>query len=108
MGSEIRRRLRWKSSTFSFLISSVIPSAPSDEQRALVNELNAVVRQTDEYQEADSAGQLIKIPTGDGMALVFYSNPEAPVECAFEISCALLTDWVRKSNRAIEREKASA
>ena len=34
-------------------------------------------------------GRLIKIPTGDGMALVFYNSPESPVECALEISRAL-------------------
>lgn len=60
-----------------------------DEQRAVIDELNSVVRETDEYREAESAGRLIKIPTGDGMALVFYSSPEAPVECALEISRGL-------------------
>src|SRR5207245_2295507 len=40
-------------------------------------------------QEAEAASRLIKIPTGDGMALVFYTSPEAPAQCAVQISGAL-------------------
>src|SRR5438270_8981766 len=60
-----------------------------NEQRALLDTLNQVVRHTDDFRSADAAGTLIKIPTGDGMALVFYKSPEEPVECALEISRAL-------------------
>jgi TolB-like protein/class 3 adenylate cyclase/Tfp pilus assembly protein PilF len=60
-----------------------------NEQRALVERLNEIVRRTDGYQAAETAGRLIKIPTGDGITLVFYQSPEAPVECALEISRAL-------------------
>src|ERR1700719_2937554 len=59
------------------------------EHRASVDQLNETVRSTDDFQAAEKAGRLIKIPTGDGMALVFYHNPEVPVECALEISRAL-------------------
>jgi Adenylate cyclase, family 3 (some proteins contain HAMP domain) len=61
---------------------------PINQQRASVERLNEIVRGTDEFQAAETAGRLIKIPTGDGMALVFYQSPEAPVECALEISRA--------------------
>ena len=61
----------------------------TDEQQALVNELNQIVRSSDEFNKAASAGRLMKIPTGDGMALIFYNSPEQPVECAVEISHAL-------------------
>src|SRR6202043_3001637 len=57
-----------------------------NEQRAVVDKLNQIVRQTEEFRRADGAGRLIKIPVGDGMALVFYDSPETPVECALEIS----------------------
>ena len=60
-----------------------------NEQRAAVDELTQVVRSSDQYQKAEAGGRLIKIPTGDGMALVFYTSPEAPVHCAVEISRAL-------------------
>jgi TolB-like protein/serine/threonine protein kinase/Tfp pilus assembly protein PilF len=62
---------------------------PVDEQRALIERLNKIVRGTDEFKAADGAGRLIKIPTGDGIALVFYSRPEAPLECAVQISRSL-------------------
>jgi TolB-like protein/class 3 adenylate cyclase/Tfp pilus assembly protein PilF len=60
-----------------------------NEQRALRDTLNQIVRNTEEFQTAEAAGRLIKIPTGDGMALVFYNSPEEPAECALEISRAL-------------------
>jgi TolB-like protein/class 3 adenylate cyclase/Tfp pilus assembly protein PilF len=60
-----------------------------NEQRALLDTLNHLVRGTEEFRSAEAARRLIKIPTGDGMALVFYNSPEAPVECALEISRAL-------------------
>ena len=60
-----------------------------NEQRAIRDTLNEIVRSTEEFRSADAAGRLIKIPTGDGMALVFYKSPEEPVECALEISRAL-------------------
>jgi class 3 adenylate cyclase len=60
-----------------------------NEQRAVVDELTTIVRGSDQYQKAEGAGRLIKIPTGDGMALVFYTSQEAPAQCAIEISGAL-------------------
>ena len=62
---------------------------PIDQQRALVERLNEIVQGTDEFQAAGTAGRLITIPTGDGITLVFYHSPEAPVECALEISRGL-------------------
>jgi len=60
-----------------------------DEQRVVFRELNLVVRATREYNRADVADQLISLPTGDGMALVFFASPEAPVRCAIEIAHSL-------------------
>ncbi len=60
-----------------------------NEQRGAVDELNRVVRGSDEFRKGESENRLLKIPTGDGMALVFYASPEAPVQCAIEISRAL-------------------
>src|SRR5712692_3611962 len=57
-----------------------------NQQRAVVDELTEVVRGSDQFQKAEAAGRLIKIPTGDGMVLVFYTSPEAPAQCAIEIS----------------------
>ena len=60
-----------------------------NEQRAAVDELTRIFRVTEQFQKAEAAERLIKIATGDGMALVFYTSPEAPVRRAIEISRAL-------------------
>jgi len=59
------------------------------DQHAAVEQLNQIVRASEQFQRADSAGRLLKVATGDGMALVFYTSPEAPAQCAVEISRAL-------------------
>src|SRR5437660_3962126 len=63
----------------------------TNEQQTLIDQLNQVVRSSEVLQSAEAAGRLIKIPTGDGMALVLYKSPAQPVECALEISHALKT-----------------
>jgi adenylate cyclase len=60
-----------------------------DEQRELQEQLNQIVKETQQVQAAEAANRLIRIPTGDGMALVFFNSPEAPVRCAIEMSQAL-------------------
>jgi TolB-like protein/Flp pilus assembly protein TadD len=60
-----------------------------DRQSELQKRLNEIVRGTRQFQIADGQGKLICLPTGDGMVLVFFNQPDAPVECAIEISAAL-------------------
>jgi TolB-like protein/Tfp pilus assembly protein PilF len=60
-----------------------------DEQRELQERLTQIVKETQQLRAAEAAGRLIRIATGDGMALVFFNSPEAPVRCAIEISQAL-------------------
>ena len=60
-----------------------------DDQRDLQEQLNQIVRGTERFRAAEAAGKLVRLPTGDGMALVFFASPEAPVQCALEISEAL-------------------
>src|SRR5438132_575475 len=61
----------------------------SSDQHAAVEELTRIVRASEQFQRAEVASRLLRIPTGDGMALVFYTSPEAPAQCAVEVSCAL-------------------
>jgi hypothetical protein len=61
----------------------------TDEQSEALQELNQIVRNTEAVREAESAGQLIILPTGDGMALAFTGSVEGPAECALEVSRAL-------------------
>src|SRR5215831_18550714 len=60
-----------------------------DEQRDYLHTLNEVVRETDSFRAADAAGKLTRLPTGDGMALLFATTPDAPVSCALQIAKAL-------------------
>ncbi len=60
-----------------------------DEQRNCTNRLNQIVRNTEQFRNAEAADKLIRLPTGDGMVLVFFTSPEAPVRCAVEIARAL-------------------
>ena len=62
---------------------------PMDQQRHRLRELQQVVLSSPEVIRAKSADQLISLPTGDGMALVFFEDPEAPVRCALELNRAL-------------------
>ena len=59
------------------------------EQREVVQQLTDIVRNTAQVQKSDASGKLIRIPLGDGMALVFFQTPEEPVQCAMEIARAL-------------------
>src|SRR5207245_5494121 len=58
-------------------------------KHAAIDELTRAVRTSEQFQNAEAAARLIKIPTGDGMALVFHQSPEEPVECAVEITRAM-------------------
>jgi len=60
-----------------------------NEQIEFLEELKQVVRGTRSFRAAESDGKLIRLPTGDGMALLFFRNLEEPVQCALEISRAL-------------------
>ncbi|HWX17510.1 MAG TPA: MASE1 domain-containing protein [Chthoniobacterales bacterium] len=61
----------------------------NNEQIELLQDLNHIVRSTECFRAAETAGKLIRVPTGDGMALLFFRSPEEPVRCALEISGAL-------------------
>jgi TolB-like protein/class 3 adenylate cyclase/Flp pilus assembly protein TadD len=60
-----------------------------NEQIEVLQELKRIVRSTECFRTAEASGKLIRVPTGDGMALLFFRNPEEPVRCALEISRAL-------------------
>ena len=60
-----------------------------DEEIEYLHELNQIVRSTECFRAAESTGKLIRVPTGDGMALLFFRSPEEPAQCALEISRTL-------------------
>jgi TolB-like protein/class 3 adenylate cyclase/Tfp pilus assembly protein PilF len=63
-----------------------------NEQIELMQQLNRIVRGTECFRDAEASGKLIRLPTGDGMVLLFFRNPEQPVRCALEISEALRSE----------------
>src|SRR6266478_6803393 len=60
-----------------------------NEQIELLQELNQIVRSTECFRRAEASGKLVRLPTGDGMALLFFRSPEEPAQCALEISQVL-------------------
>ena len=91
MPTEIKKKIELEVVHVLFLDIVGYSRRLTNEQQTLIDQLNQVVRSSEEFQSAEAAGRLIKIPTGDGMALVFYKSPAQPVECALEISRALKT-----------------
>src|SRR2546421_3415440 len=89
MPSEIKKEVTLEIVHVLFLDIVGYSKRLTDEQQALIDQLNQVVRSSAVFQKAEGADRLIKIPTGDGMALIFYNSPEQPVECALEISRVL-------------------
>jgi adenylate cyclase len=89
--TEIKKAVKLEIVHVLFLDIVGYSKALTDEQRGLIGRLNQAVRSSEEFQQAAAADRLIKIPTGDGMALIFYNSPEQPVNCALEISRALKT-----------------
>src|SRR5438128_7921290 len=89
MSAEIKKEIQLEIAHVLFIDIVGYSKLSINQQRAMVDELTEVVRGSDQFQKAEAAGRLIKIPTGDGMALVFYTSPEAPAQCAIEISRAL-------------------
>lgn len=89
MSSEIKKEIELEIAYVLFVDIVGYSKLLINDQRRLLELLNEMVRKTDQFKKAEANHRLITIPTGDGMALVFYNTPEAPVECALEISRAV-------------------
>src|SRR5947199_1779923 len=88
MSTEIQKEIQLEIGHVLFIDIVGYSKLSINDQNAAVEELNQVVRASEQFRRAEAAGRLLKIATGDGMALVFYTSPEAPAHCAFEISRA--------------------
>src|SRR6202040_1274021 len=89
MPSDIKKEIELEIAHVLFLDIVGYSKLSVNEQHARVDELNQIVRASEQYQKAEAANRILKIPTGDGMGLVFYKSPEEPAQCAFEISRVL-------------------
>ena len=101
MSAEIKKEIQLEVAHVLFIDIVGYSKLSINEQRAVVDTLNEIVRGTEEFRSAEAAGRLIKIPTGDGMALVFYTSAEAPVQSAVEISRALKEHPLRGSSKRL-------
>ena len=62
---------------------------PMDQQKEYLGELQQIVRESPQFRAAEEAGDIISLPTGDGMALAFFGDPTAPAQCALEVAAGL-------------------
>src|SRR5881398_2933701 len=88
MSAEVKKEIQLEIAHVLFIDIVGYSKLSINDQNRAVEELNQLVRASEQFQLAEAAGRLLKIATGDGMALVFYTNPEAPAQCAVEISRA--------------------
>src|SRR5512133_1559617 len=89
MPTEVKNEIELEIAHVLFLDIVGYSKLSVNEQHGRVDELNGIVRLSEQFQKAEAANRILKIPTGDGMALVFYRSPEEPAQCAFEISRTL-------------------
>jgi len=89
MPAEVKKEIELEIGHVLFIDIVAYSKLSVNEQHARIEELNEVVRSSEQFRKAQAANRILKIPTGDGMALVFYKSPEEPAQCAFEISRAL-------------------
>jgi len=88
MSAEVKKEIQLEIAHVLFLDIVGYSKLSINDQNRAVEELNQLVRASEQFQLAEAAGRLLKIATGDGMALVFYTSPEAPAQCGVEISRA--------------------
>src|SRR5260370_34139159 len=89
MGAEQKSKLRLEIAHVLFIDIVGYSKLRTNEQSAQIEKLREIVRGTEQFRTAEAEGKLIRLPTGDGGALAFRNNPEAPVLCAEEIAKAL-------------------
>ncbi len=89
MSTEVEKEIELEIAYVLFIDIVGYSKLATSEQRRLLELLNQIVRECEHFRAAEAKGRLITVPTGDGMALVFYNTPEAPVECALEVSKAV-------------------
>jgi hypothetical protein len=86
MSAEVKKEIHLEIGHVLFLDIVGYSKLLIDEQSEQLQNLKQIVRGTEQFRLAEAEGKLLRLPTGDGGALVFRTSPEAPVGCAVEIS----------------------
>jgi TolB-like protein/Tfp pilus assembly protein PilF len=89
MSAEVKKEIQLEIGHVLFIDIVAYSKLLITEQSEQIQKLKEIVRGTEQVRLAETEGKLLRLPTGDGGALVFRNNPEAPVLCAIEISKAL-------------------
>jgi class 3 adenylate cyclase len=89
MSAEVKKEIQLEIAHVLFIDIVGYSKLSINDQQAAVEELNRIVRTSEQFQRVEAANRLIRIPTGDGTVLVFYTSSEAPAQCAVQISRAL-------------------
>src|SRR5262249_16401256 len=89
MAAEIKKEIELEIAHVLFIDIVGYTTFSAHQQHARIGELNDIVRSSDRFRKADGAKRTLKVPSGDGMALVFYKSPDEPAQCAVEINRAL-------------------
>src|SRR5436309_6584609 len=89
MSAEVKKEIQLEIAHVLFIDIVGYSKLLVNEQREVLQQLNDIVRGSPQFGKSNAAGKLIRIPSGDGMALVFFRSPEEPVHCAMEIASAL-------------------
>ena len=88
MSAEVKKEIELELAHVLFIDIVGYSKLLIETQRKLLEILNEAVRGTEQFRQAEASGRLLRIPTGDGMALFFYKSPEEPAECALELARA--------------------
>src|SRR5947208_101167 len=89
MSAEVKKEIQLEIDHVLFIDIVGYSKLLVNEQREVLQQLNDIVRGSAQFGKSNAAGKLIRIPSGDGMALVFFRSPEEPVHCAMEIASVL-------------------
>src|SRR6202040_4022333 len=89
MPSEVKKEIAFEIGHVLFIDIVGYSKLLINEQSEQIQKLKEIVRGTEQFRIAEAEGKLLRLPTGDGGALAFRNNPEAPVLCALEIGKAL-------------------
>ncbi len=89
MAAEIEKEIQLEIAHVLFIDIVGYSKLLINEQTEQIETLKKIVRGTEQFRAAEAEGKLLRLPTGDGGALVFRTSPEAPILCAMKISKAL-------------------
>src|SRR5260370_41585211 len=94
MSAEVKKEIHLEIAHVLFMDVVGYSKLLINEQREIMQQLNQLVRKTAQFQASEANGKLISIPSGDGMARVFFQSLEEPVQCGVDIS-QLLKNYPR-------------